>query len=108
MAAAARREVVAQSGTAASGNVERRVAIDVGVALVGVPLFVVTGTVRSRQVHGSPEGTPEWIGLARLDAVPLVAEPPPLPGIVAARGSTTAGRVTMPRDDDRRWGGSSA
>lgn len=84
VAAAARREVAEEAGITTIDDLRLRAAINVGAAPVGVLLFVFTGSVRSREVRGSPEGRPEWISLARLGEVPLVTEPPLLPEIFAA------------------------
>ena len=44
----------------------------------GVLMFVFVGRVTERTVQSTPEGTPEWVPLARIHELPLVDDLPEL------------------------------
>ena len=73
--AAARREVAEEAGITAIEDFRLAALINVEGDRTGVLLCVFTGSVASREVVASREGTPEWVALSALDALDLVDGP---------------------------------
>ena len=81
--AAARREVAEEAGITAIEDLRLAALINVEGDLTGVLLCVFTGSVPSREVAASREGTPEWVPLSGLDALDLVDGPEMVRAILA-------------------------
>jgi 8-oxo-dGTP diphosphatase len=85
IAAAALREVWEEAGIAA-GEIEGfglRALINLEGEPQGVLLCVFTGAARTRAVVGSPEGTLEWVPVARLGTIDLVDDDRLLPRLLS-------------------------
>ena len=81
--AAARREVAEEAGITAMENFRLAALINVESDPTGVLLCVFTGSVPSREVAASREGTPEWVSVSALDALDLVDGPGMVRAILA-------------------------
>jgi 8-oxo-dGTP diphosphatase len=81
--AAARREVAEEAGITAIEDFRLVALINVEGDPTGVLLCVFTGSVPSREVVASREGTPEWVPLPALDTLDLVDGPGMVRAILA-------------------------
>ena len=76
--AAARREIKEEAGLEVSGlRLRGVITIDTGEA-AGIGLFVFTAQASQRDHVASPEGTLEWVPVARVAALEAVPDLPPL------------------------------
>jgi 8-oxo-dGTP diphosphatase len=73
---AARREVAEETGLQPRGlRLCGVVAVDAGDER-GIGLYVFVGQSGPGRPRGGPEGAPEWVGLDRLETLPLVSDLP--------------------------------
>ncbi len=74
---AAHRELLEEAGVTANLHLRGVLLVDTGEE-VGIELHVFAGEYLSGELLSTYEGTPEWVPLHRLDAIPLVDDGPAL------------------------------
>lgn len=74
---AARREILEETGQIVDQLCLRGVVtIQTSTPQTGILLFIFTAWTDERAVQPSPEGTPEWVPLALVNELPVVADVP--------------------------------